>query len=47
MQWNRNCRVWFNDGLEKIFHGWWTDIILNIAEYCDRTGLETIKSEWF
>lgn len=47
MKWNRNCKVWFNDGSVQIFHGWWTKIILDIATYCEEQELETVKSEWF
>lgn len=46
MKFNRTCKVWFNDGSVKTFKGWWTNIILDIAAYCEETGLETVKSEW-
>lgn len=46
MKFNRTCKVWFNDDSVKIFKGWWTNIILDIAAYCEETGLETVKSEW-
>lgn len=46
MKFNRTCKVWFNDGSVKTFHGWWTDMILDIAAYCENTGLETVKSKW-
>lgn len=42
----KGMKVYFNNGTIKDFTGFWKDVLMDIASYCEVYNLETVHFDW-